>query len=146
MTHNFIKLQIKLIKPLNFIFITVETYIKQYVFSETIRKECHFTEYHMTLSRGRGFRNLLYLLCERIYNLMKSICVYIFIGPGESFTYMENLSFLWVQNQNSQKVFDKNNRHLFSKFIGHVVYIYWELIIQFSTKYSIPAQLHPFHI
>ena len=88
MTHNFIKLQIKLIKPLNFelfIFVTVETYIKQYVFSEAIRNECHFTEYHMTLSRGRGFKNLLCLLCERIYNLMKPICVYIFIRTRQEF-------------------------------------------------------------
>ena len=113
MTHNFIKLQIKLIKPLNFelfIFVTVETYIKQYVFSEAIRNECHFTEYHMTLSRGRGFKNLLCLLCERIYNLMKPICVYISIGPDESFTYVENPSLQGVKNQNSQKVFGKNNR------------------------------------
>ena len=76
--------------------------------TEVIRNKCHFTEYHMTLSRGRGFKNQLCLLCERIYYLIKPNCVYIFKLPDEVFTHLErNFVFRWVLELHTNRIFDK---------------------------------------
>ena len=131
MTHNLIKLQIKFIKPLNFSFITVEKFMiypaVRFLRSDTevIRNKCHFTEYHMTLSRGRGFKNLLRLLCERIYYLIKPICVYIFKLPDEVFTHLErNFVFCWVLELHINRILTKNNPKRLSKLVGVIGYIF----------------------